>query len=223
MASRAAPERMADFFDARASGYEEHMRRSVADFARFYESVAGAVARTNRAVRILDIGCGTGLELEAIVTRAPNARITALDVSAGMLRELRKRYEARVDQFEVIQGSYLELPLGEERYQYVVAVMTLHHLLPARKRALYRKVRKALGPGGTYIEGDWVVSRDEEGGQISHCGESGEAQERALDGRYHIDVPLSVDTERRLLLEAGFSSVDEVWHSDSTAVFAARD
>lgn len=50
----AAPERMADFFDARSSGYDEHMRRSIEDFHRFYESMARAVARTNQAVRILD-------------------------------------------------------------------------------------------------------------------------------------------------------------------------
>lgn len=36
------------------------------------------------------------------------------------------------DQLRLIQGSFLELPLGSGTCDFAVAVMTLHHLLPER-------------------------------------------------------------------------------------------
>jgi hypothetical protein len=41
-----------------------------------------------------------------------------------------------------IQGSYLEVPFDEAEYNSGVSVMTLHHLLPARKRQLYGEFGK---------------------------------------------------------------------------------
>jgi len=60
----------------------------------------------------LDLGCGTGLELDFIFARAPNARVTAIDISSEMLAKLkaklgRSQYGPQV---EVPQGSYLTIP-----------------------------------------------------------------------------------------------------------------
>ncbi|MEA3377329.1 MAG: class I SAM-dependent methyltransferase [Chloroflexota bacterium] len=198
------------------------MERSISDFHRFYESIARPISETDAAVQILDIGCGTGLELEAIFKKAPNALVTALDLSPGMLRELRKRYEVRLDQLTVIRESYLEVPLGEGDYDYAVGVMTLHHLLPARKKALYRRIRRALNRGGLYIEGDWVVSLEEERRYLSEYRERCGHLETSDEGGYHIDVPLSLETEKHLLLKAGFSSVDVIWQANGNGVYVAR-
>ena len=220
--TKAPPERMADFFDARSESYEEHMERSVSAFRHFYEAVAEPIAETDETVKILDIGCGTGLELAAIFERAPNALITAIDISQGMLAELRKRYRARLDQLSVTIGSYLEVPFDEEAYDYAVAVMTLHHLLPAGKLELYRRIRRALRPGGAYIEGDWVVSPEEERHYLSRYATRRKQIDPDDEGGYHIDVPLSLERERSLLIEAGFSGVDVVWRAEGNAVWIAR-
>lgn len=45
--------------------------------------------------RILDLCCGTGLSTEALVKVYPNAEITGLDASEGMLAEARKKPELR--------------------------------------------------------------------------------------------------------------------------------
>ena len=230
MADRAEPERMADFFDSRAQGYEAHMERSVASFDRFYAAIASPVPKTQERLSILDVGCGTGLELEAILSRAPNAVVTGIDVSARMLDKLRERYERRSEQLHLIQGSYLEVPLGESRYDYAVAVMTLHHLLPTRKLELYRRIRRALKREGGYVEGDWVVSPEEEEGYRSRYEELvlTLSRERAIEreapdeGSYHIDVPLSLETETRLLVEAGYNTVDVIWQGERNDVYVAR-
>ncbi|NIM21677.1 MAG: hypothetical protein GTN64_04555, partial [Candidatus Latescibacteria bacterium] len=43
----------------------------------------------------------------------------------------------------------------------------------------------------------------------------------AEDGHYHIDVPFSIETQRSLLLEAGFQDFELIWQRDSTAVWNA--
>ncbi len=217
-----SPERMADFFDARSDGYVEHMRRSVSEFDDFYQSVARLVSPTDQPVKILDIGCGTGLELDAIFRRAPQARITAIDVSRGMLTELKRRFADRSEQISVIKGSYLQIPLGEVVYEYAVAVMTLHHLLPRTKRELYGRINRALKSGGTLVQGDWVVSPQEERRYRLRCEEITGTAQGWEDGRHHVDIPLTAESERELLLEAGFSSVEIAWRSEGTAVLAAR-
>jgi len=230
MVDQAHPEHMADFFNTRAEGYEAHMERSVASFERFYQSIASPIPETKEPLRILDIGCGTGLELEAILSKAPNAVITGIDVSARMLDRLRERYRDRLAQLHLIQDSYLGISLGESLYDYAVAVMTLHHLLPPRKLELYRQIRQALRWDGAYIEGDWVVSPDEEQRYRSRyealvltvSRRRADESEAPDEGSYHIDVPLSLETHRRLLMEAGFSTVDVIWQADGNEVYVAR-
>lgn len=106
------PEAMADFFDARAAGYDNHMRGYIfteTTFVQFYQAVAAPIAETDQPIRILDLGCGTGLEIETILRRAPNALITGVGVSSKMpskrvvrlgplaqvRAKLRRRYRAR--------------------------------------------------------------------------------------------------------------------------------
>lgn len=222
MTSDHPPERMVDFFDARTEGYDEHMAHNVADFEAFYAAVAEPIPTTERPVRILDIGCGTGLELAEILRRAPHARITAVDLSAGMLDRLREKYAPYLEQIELIQDSYLTVPLPAATYDYAVAVMTLHHLLPEPKQALYERIRRALKPGGQYVEGDWVVAPEKEQALLeAHRAQVGE-RESAGEGAYHVDIPFSLATQRRLLRAAGFDKVEVVWQVEEAAVYVAH-
>ena len=40
---------------------------------------------------------------------------------------------------------------------------------------------------------------------------------KAEDGYYHIGVPFSIETQRTLLMEAGFRDFEVIWERDSTA------
>lgn len=210
---------MADFFDARASGYEAHMRASVDSFDALYQGVAAALPDTPPDPKILDLGIGTGLEAERIYHRFPDAQITGIDVSSGMLDTLRAKPWTQDHRLTLIQGSFLEADLGADRYDAAVSVMALHHWGPAVKRALYRRICLALRPGGVFVHGDYVVSphglSDEVGSVPAPCS----VNEPHL---YHIDAPLTPQREQELLLEAGFADVETVLSMDRACVFRAR-
>lgn len=79
-----------------------------------------------------------------------------------MLDQLRAKFRDRLDRFTLIQGHYLDLPLGEAVYDYAIATLTLHHLPPANKVRVYKHIRTALKPHGLYIEGDQSCCLEDE-------------------------------------------------------------
>jgi tRNA (cmo5U34)-methyltransferase len=215
-------EEMAAFFDLRAAGYDDHMRANIfseSEFAQFYQAVSMPVEKTSEALNILDLGCGTGLEIAPLLQRAPNALITGVDLSGEMLERLQKRYSANRKQITLVQDSYLTMPIAPHAYDYIISAMTIHHLLPATKRNLYRKIHAALKPGGKYIEGDSVTGTEMEVQFLAEYHEQLEGMPQRQDGHYHIDLPLSIDTQRTLLLEAGFHHFELIWQKDSAAVW----
>lgn len=217
--TRSAPEPMAAFFNTRAVGYEEHMRQHVftdTTFAQFYAALVAPIPETDEALQILDLGCGTGLEIELLLQQAPNALITAVDLSEQMLGLLAERYHAQMAQITLVADSYLSMPFGIQRYDYIISAMTIHHLLHEPKRQLYAKIYAALKPRGKYIEGDAVTTVALEAEFLAEYTQQVEQAPPAADGAYHIDVPLSIDTQRDLLLSAGFTHFELLWQWDST-------
>jgi len=154
--------KMSQFFDERANSYDHHMKQTVTQFKKIYNIISILIGRTKEAVEILDLGCGTGLELEGIFSKAPNAVITCIDLSEKMLSKLKSKYSRFLDQIKPVKGSCLIVPFPEKKYDYVVSVMTMHHFPYDTKCKLYKKIRKSMKNEGKYIEGDYVVSPKKE-------------------------------------------------------------
>jgi len=216
------PEDMAAFFDARAVGYDQHMQDDIFPgtmLTQFYQAVSSPVEETDEPLRILDLGCGTGLEIEAVFQRVPNASITGVDLAEGMLEQLRTRFAAHMNQITLETASFLTMSLGTQAYDYVISTMAVHHLLHDTKRELYKKIHAALKPGGKYIEGDSVIPAVLERQFLAEYHEQVTGIPQTQDGQYHIDIPFSMDTQRSLLLEAGFKDFQLVWQKDSDVIW----
>lgn len=212
---------MSDFFDKMSEGYDAHMKDNVEGFEQFYSYIAVAIPATQAELLILDIGCGTGLELSAVFKRVPNAVITGVDLSGDMLDILRDKYTDYLHQIRLVQESYVAFSYDEETYDYVISAMTLHHLLPESKRDLYQKIRKALKPGGKYIEGDYVTTPEKEKKVRGSFFKLQKSDRSLIDGTHHIDLECSLETQKDLLKQAGFFKVDVLWQYGETAVYTA--
>ena len=213
------PIEMAQFFNERVDGYEEHIKPLVSDL---YDVISTPISATSESISILDLGCGTGLEFEAIFTRAPNALITGVDVSEEMLSRLREKYQVRMSQISLIHGPFERVLSSRDEYDYVLSVMALHHLLPVPKRKLYNKIWKSLRTGGKYVEGDYVVSKKEERDFLSGYHKTTEEYQLSPNKVYHIDVPYSIKTQVELLTKAGFKKVRTIWKKRKAAIFVAE-
>ena len=158
---------------------------------------------------VLDLGCGTGLELDEFFALNPNAKVTGIDLAAGMLDALQKKFSAK--DITLINGSYFEVPFGEEKFDAAVSVESLHHFTKEEKIPLYIKLRAALKSGGYFILTDYfALSEEEETGFRQELLRIRKEQNLSDDEFYHYDTPLTVEHEKEALMAAGFSAVEEL-------------
>ena len=201
------PESMAAFFNSRADGYNHHMLRGSGE--EDYQKLGSCFPKTDEAIHILDIGCGTGIELDYIWQQAPNAHFTCVDMSQGMLELLLKNHCANRDKISIIQASYTDWEYPEETFDFVVSSMTMHHLWENEKTAVYRKILAALKNEGSYIESDFIVNPIlSEQYRKRYEMITAALTEKAKAGEYHIDIPFTAEMQKKLLQDAGFSFIE---------------
>ena len=199
-------EKMADFFENRLDGYDEHMMTNIEAADEFYPFTAKQLPTTENC-HILDLGCGTGLELEKYYLLNPSARITGIDLSQGMLSTLKKKFADK--DITLICGSYFDVPFGMSLFDGAVSVESLHHFTKVEKVPLYTKLHKALKDGRYFVLTDYFSLTDEEEQMHrQNLIELKAEQGIADDEFYHYDTPLTVRHETEALLDAGFSSVE---------------
>ena len=199
-------EKMCDFFEARLEGYDAHMLGEIESATEFYPFTASLLPTAQNS-RVLDLGCGTGLELEEYYKRCPSASVTGIDLSARMLARLREKLPQK--DITLLVGSYFDLPFGEALYDAAVSVESLHHFTKSQKLPLYAKLCTALKENGYLILTDYFASTDAE--EVLHRQTLLQLKaEQGIcdDAFYHYDTPLTVAHESEALTEAGFSSVE---------------
>lgn len=201
-------EEMSGFFEARLDLYDQHMLNDVADARELYAFTAQALP-AKEGCRLLDLGCGTGLELEFYFPLCPTAQVTGIDLSQGMLSRLREKFPEK--DLTLLQGSYFDVPLGENVFDAAVSVESLHHFTKEEKIPLYAKVRAALKEGGYFLLTDYFsLSEEEERRHRQTLLALKKAQGLGDDQFYHYDTPLTVGHEAEALEGAGFSRVEIV-------------
>ncbi len=212
-------EEMAAFFEKRLDGYDEHMRTEIEGSGEFYPFTASLLPE-NAGCRVLDLGCGTGLELEAYFRLNPGALVTGIDLSPRMLEALRRKFPGR-EGLELVCGSYFEAPLGED-YDAAVSVESLHHFTAEAKLGLYRRLRAALKPEGVFILTDYFAESEALEKQYFEDLRRLRQAEGLPAGSYHYDTPLTAEHELDILRKAGFSRAEIVARWGNTRTVRAE-
>ena len=151
------------------------------------------------AKKILDLGAGTGLELIYLFEMFPDAKVTVIDITENMLEKLKTRSFA--DQVTIICGDFFEVEFGDE-YDAVISTSALHHFKEAEKVKLYKKIYDCLKDNGEFINCDKIALTEEiQNHQLYEL-------EHNIDNYKHIDTPLTVDNEKKILKEVGFKDIE---------------
>jgi len=147
------------------------------------------------------------LELQEYYLLNPSAKVTGIDLSQGMLAELKRKFADK--DITLILGSYFDVPFGEDLFDAAVSVESLHHFTKEEKVPLYSKLQRALIDGGYFVLTDYFsLSDEEEQMHRQNLIALKAAQDICDDEFYHYDTPLTVKHETEALLDAGFSSVE---------------
>ena len=213
--------RVLDHLGLAAREYDAAIRRYIPEYEQMIATVVGLVQGD-----IIDLGTGTGALAEAILDAKPVARVKLVDIDPAMLEGARARVARFGDRAELVHASFdAELPPCDA----VVASLALHHVPELDcKRALYRRVRDALRPGGCFIIADATVHEQGRERALVYATWSAwmarhgivQAEADALfakwagEDRYY---PLA--TELRLLADAGFAQPECFWKYGPMTVY----
>ena len=214
-------EKMDDFFAARVDGYDEHMRTNIEGASGFYAYTASLLPRAAGS-RVLDLGCGTGLELEEYFRLNPDAAVTGIDLSDAMLQALKSKLGNR--NIRLINASYFDEPLGEKTFDAAVSVESLHHFPAEQKERLYTKLHAALAENGCFVLTDYFAeSEDLEKEYFRNLAQLKQEQGLPDDVFFHYDTPLTVEHEMDVLRTAGFLDVRimQQWGESTFTVLAS--
>jgi len=136
-------EAQTDHFDRIAGGYDATIPAHVRDhYLRKRAAVIGPLLHEGEG---LDVGCGTGLLMEAL---KPFGKVVGVDSSEGMLDVLR-----RMGRGEAVCAPSDALPFADGRFDVVFSVAVLHHVAApdAVRKTLTEMVRVAKKPGGRIV------------------------------------------------------------------------
>lgn len=212
-------EKMSDFFAARVEGYEEHMLNNVEGCKEGYVKMAELVPDDTQS--ILDLGCGTGLELDEIFKKLPNVSVVGIDLTQAMLDKLKQKHFDK--NIKLICGSYFDVPLGENMFDVAISFQTMHHFSHAEKTGLYAKIHKALNSKGMYIECDYMVTEQSVEDELFALNAKLRRERNIPEGEfYHFDTPCTIDNQIAMLKKAGFSSAEMVWRMENTTMIVAK-
>lgn len=215
-------EKMDEFFAARLEGYDEHMKRDIEGASGFYDFSASLLPKAVGA-QVLDLGCGTGLELEAYFALNPSAKVTGIDLSEAMLNALKAKFPDK--EMTLVHASYFDAALGEKCFDAAVSVESLHHFPAEMKAALYGKLYAALKDGGYFVLTDYFAESEDMEKEYFRDLETLKREQGLSDGAfYHYDTPLLIDHEMALLRQAGFRDVNKMqqWGESTFTVLARK-
>jgi ubiquinone/menaquinone biosynthesis C-methylase UbiE len=212
-------EKMSSFFTERVEGYDEHMLTNVKGCKEGYIEMSKHLPTNCK--HLLDLGCGTGLELDEILRIKPTIEITGIDLTQAMLDKLKDKYPDK--SIHLICGSYFDVPFGTNKFECSISFQTMHHFSHDLKIELYNKIYQALTLDGVYIECDYMV--DNQNDEDFYFAENARLRNElglSTDEFYHYDTPCTITNQISMLKKAGFTEVTQVFRLENTTILVAH-
>jgi tRNA (cmo5U34)-methyltransferase len=217
-------------FDKAAQSYDQARRQLVPCFDDFYGTALDLIPfATDSAIRVLDLGAGTGLLSALIAETFPHAHLTLVDISEGMLNQARQRF---VNDAARLQFRALDLAEGPlwGRYEAVVSALAIHHVSDEGKQRLFQGVYDVLCDGGVFINADQVLGMTPEIDDEYKAAWLRQVRERGVDEgnlaaaleRMKEDEMSTLSLQMKYLEDIGFRMVNCWYKNYGFVVYAAR-
>ncbi|MDE5660167.1 MAG: bifunctional demethylmenaquinone methyltransferase/2-methoxy-6-polyprenyl-1,4-benzoquinol methylase UbiE [Muribaculaceae bacterium] len=136
-------------FDSIAPAYDLMNRAMTFGIDRLWRAKAVRMLRRDNPRDILDVATGTGDLAIELARRLPQARVTGVDLSSGMIAVGREKI-ARAGLGERVSLSVadcLDLPFADASFDCITVAYGVRNF--ANLEAGYREMRRVLRPGGT--------------------------------------------------------------------------
>ncbi len=168
--ARTGRPKMSDTADSAESPFWEDLVPAIATLSVPVALVAAERLKLAQAgpVSIFDVGGGSGIYSAIWLGINPQARSTQFDWAN--VNRIAKDFVGKRgvgDRFRTVDGDFHEADFGNAEHDFAVYSHIAHQESPAQNVATFRKIRKALKPGGTFVISDFVVDDDRSGPPFS--------------------------------------------------------
>lgn len=206
-------------YEDMGDGMVEDLDRSAGAWQRTFlpmvvlPQLDGVPEKLSAGGRVLEIGCGTGVALEALAATYPESTFLGLEPSASATTRASERL-ARLANVAVRVQAAEELDEDEEPFDLVIALDCMHDM--ARPDLVARRIRTAMADDGVWLikdirtAGSYEANRHNPvlammyGFSVMSCLPSAMSEPGALGlGTLGLDP----DTLRGIIEEAGFTSM----------------
>ncbi len=97
--------------------------------------------------QVLDVACGTGHASIAVARRLPRGRVTAVDFSAGMLGQAKRKAEVLdIRNIEFVEGDMQDLPVPEGTFDAAVCAFGIFFVTDMERQLAH--IASRVKPGG---------------------------------------------------------------------------
>ncbi|MGY6213743.1 methyltransferase domain-containing protein [Methylolobus aquaticus] len=131
------------------------MSRQVGAFLAGWQC-PGAVA--GRRLKVLEIGCGTGITTAALLHARADIEMTAVDIAAPMLAQAKANLAAwsEAGRVHFVESDALGFVKGlpTDSVEVVASGYAFHNFLDDYRCEVVREIYRVLRPGGVLINGD---------------------------------------------------------------------
>jgi SAM-dependent methyltransferase len=132
-------------FNAPADAYDRFMGKFSGPLAPLFCDFAGV----ERAMRVLDVGCGPGALVAVLVRRVGAENVTAVEPAEQFVAAA----QARNPGVDISRASAEELPFGGDEFDASLAQLVVHFMSDAV--AGLREMRRVTRPGGVVAACVW--------------------------------------------------------------------
>lgn len=234
---------MESWDDDSSSKFAEHGEMFTPRRAEIGEMILRLIpAESRESFLVVDIGCGTGWLLEAVLRHFPYARAMGLDGSTLMLNRARERLMSFGDRI-ILRNFRLENDdwineLSEVRC--FVSSQAMHHLDGNQKQRLFARLKERLSPRGGLLISDLILPTSSV--EWKFLSDSWDAvvtsQSLAMRGNlsglndfqreewnyytypdFVVDHPSTLIDQLNWLKDAGYAGIDVFWMLAGHAIF----
>ncbi len=149
--------------------YDEHIRQLIPGYVLVHQHIQALLyAHSNeQAKHVLIIGCGTGYELEYLLTCFPNWKFVACDLSATMLAKAHARIQAigKEASVEFICGDFAA-HCSTETFDLVLSVLVSHFVAHKDKQTFFAQIADVLKQHGMFLTFDLMAFQQQNEVQI---------------------------------------------------------
>ena len=177
----------------------------IARFSKLAEPVMknfiSEIVTDHNTMRVLDIGCGSGIYLKSILSVNPNATGIGIDVDEEAADQAMQNIKVwgLVDRFEIIKGDIRSLPSDINSFDLITLINVVYYFPVEKRVELFRTLRSKLSS-----EGSLAIVMTMEGKDTDVAAANLNMVNASLEGV----TPLPDSSElKNQLIESGFVDV----------------